>query len=61
MSKLELRSKEKQILFHMKTIQDIYTKNTIKNKTLETWDPNVENASIIRIKPRGRDFSLSSY
>ena len=57
MSKLELKSKEKQNLFLMKTIQDIYTKNTVNNKTLQTWDPNVENASIIRIKLRGRDFS----
>ena len=45
----------------MKTIQDIYTKNTVKNKSLQTWDPIVENASITKIKPRGRDFSLSSY
>lgn len=40
----------KQKEFHVKTIPDIYIKITVKNKTLQIGDPNVENASIIGIK-----------
>lgn len=45
----------KQKVFRVKTIPDIYIKITVKNKTLQIGDPNVENASIIGIKWGGGD------